>query len=80
MQEQEKNKTLENDFEFRQQCFQKVFGSDLGKLVLDYLTNLYAPSVPKFDANVDYYMLGKYRVIQEINKLVQTPLKRKEKK
>lgn len=79
MQEQEKNKTLENDFEFRKQCFQKVFGSDLGKLVLDYLTNLYAPSTPKFDANVDYYMLGKYRVIQEINKLVQTPLKRKEK-
>lgn len=79
MHKQDQNKTLENDFEFRKQCFQKVFGTDLGKLVLDYLTNLYAPSMPKFDANVDYYMLGKYRVIQEINSLVQTPLKRKDK-
>lgn len=67
---------MENDFNFRVSMFKKVFGSAEGKIVLDYLERLYNPSTPKFDPNVDYYMLGKYRVIQEIVSLINKPLKK----
>lgn len=68
--------TMENDFNFRVAMFKKVFGTDEGKLVLNYLDSLYNPSVPKFEPNVDYYMLGKYRVVQEMKALVNKPLKK----
>ena len=54
--------TMDNDFPFRQSIYKKVFGSDEGKLVLDFMERLYAPREPNFNPNVDYYMLGKYRV------------------
>lgn len=68
--------TMENDFNFRISMFKKVFGTNEGKIVLDYLENVYNPSVPKFEPNVDYYMLGKFRVVQEMKALVNKPLKK----
>lgn len=68
--------TMENDYNFRVAMFKKVFGTDEGKLVLNYLEGLYNPSVPKFEPNVDYYMLGKYRVVQEMKALFNKSLKK----
>ena len=67
---------MENDFNFRVSMFKKVFGTDEGKLIIDYLSKIYNPSTPKFEPNVDYYMLGKYRVIQEMKALINKPLKK----
>lgn len=68
--------TMENDFNFRISMFKKVFGTNEGKIVLNYLENVYNLSVPKFEPNVDYYMLGKFRVVQEMKALVNKPLKK----
>lgn len=59
-----------NDFDFRCKTFKKVFGTDEGKLVIEFLENLYSPKQPNFNPNVDYYMLGKYRVIKEIKDIL----------
>ena len=74
--QEDKIVTMENDFNFRVSMFKKVFGTDEGKLVLNYLDGLYNPSMPKFEPNVDYYMLGKYRVVQEVKALVNKQLKK----
>lgn len=74
--QEDKLVTPENNYNFRVAMFKKVFGTDEGRLVLDYMERLYRPSVPKFEASVDYYMLGKYRVIQEIYALVNATIKK----
>lgn len=68
--------TMENDFNFRISMFQKVFGTDEGKQVLDYLGRVWSLPVPSFNPHSDYWMMGKYRAYQEICKLVNTPLKK----
>lgn len=68
--------TMDNDYQFRISIYKKVFGSDEGKLLLDFMERLYAPREPSFNPNADYYMLGKYRVVQEIQALLNKPLKK----
>lgn len=68
--------TMENDFNFRVSMFQKVFGTDEGKQVLDYLGRVWNLPVPSFNPHSDYWVMGKYRAYQEICKLVNTPLKK----
>ena len=69
--------TMENDFNFRISMFQKVFGTDEGKQVLDYLGRVWSLPVPSFNPHSDYLMMGKYRAYQEICKLVNTDIKEK---
>lgn len=76
MHKEDKIVTMENDYNFRVSMFKKVFGTEEGKILLEYLEKLYNPSVPKFEPNVDYYMLGKYRVVQEMRALVNKQLKK----
>lgn len=73
---QDKVITMDNDFQFRISIYKKVFGSVEGKLLLDYMERTYAPREPNFNPNVDYYALGKYRVVQEIKTLLNKPLKK----
>lgn len=73
---QDKVITMDDDYQFRISIYKKVFGSDEGKLLLDFMERLYAPSQPSFNPNADYYMLGKYRVVQEIKALLNKPLKK----
>lgn len=70
--------TMENDFNFRVSMFKKVFGTDEGKQVLDYLGRVWSLPVPSFNPNSDYWVMGKYRAYQEICKLVNTDLRRKD--
>ena len=74
--EQDKLITMENDFNFRISMFKRVFGTDEGKQVLDYLGRVWSLPIPSFNPNSDYWMMGKYRAYQEICKLVNTPLKK----
>lgn len=73
--QKEHDGTLENDFDFKVAMFKRVFGSDEGKLILEYLEKLYSPKFPNFNPNVDYYALGKYRVVQEIRALINSERK-----
>lgn len=73
---QDKVITMDNDFQFRISIYKKVFGSVEGKLLLDYMERTYASREPNFNPNVDYYALGKYRVVQEIKTLLNKPLKK----
>lgn len=73
---QDKLTTMDNDFQFRQSIYKKVFGSDEGKLLLDFLERFYAPAQPSCNPYADYYNLGKYRAIQEIQKVLNKPLKK----
>lgn len=75
-QQKDKLTTIDNDFNFRISMFKKVFGTDEGKLVLDYLGRVWSLPVPSFNPNSDYWVMGKYRAYQEICKLVNTPLKK----
>lgn len=75
-QDESKLVTMENDFNFRIAMFHKVFGTDEGKQVLDYLGRVWSLPVPSFNPNSDYWVMGKYRAYQEICKLVNTPLKK----
>lgn len=68
--------TMENDFNFRVSMFKKVFGTDEGKQVLDYLGRVWDLKVPSFNPNSDYWVMGKYRAYQELCNLVNTPLKK----
>lgn len=68
--------TMDNDMPFRVSMYKKVFGSDEGKLVLDFMERLYAPREPNFNPNVDYFMLGKYKVVQEIKKLLNKQIEK----
>lgn len=70
--------TMENDFNFRVSMFKRVFGTDEGKQVLDYLGRVWSLPVPSFNPNSDYWVMGKYRAYQEICKLVNTDLRRKD--
>ena len=45
--------TMENDFNFRISMFQKVFGTDEGKQVLDYLGRVWSLPVPSFNPHSD---------------------------
>lgn len=75
-QDEDKLITMENDYNFRITMFKKVFGTDEGKQVLDYLGRVWSLPIPSFNPNADYWSLGKYRAYQEICKLVNTPLKK----
>lgn len=72
----EKLVTMENDYNFRLTMFKKVFGTDEGKLVLDYLSKIWSLPIPSFNPNTDYWIMGKYRAYQEIKALVDKPLKK----
>ena len=73
---QDKLTTMDNDFQFRISIYKKVFGSDEGKLLLDFMERIYSPAKPSCNPYADYYNLGKYRVIQEIKQILNKPLKK----
>lgn len=55
---------------YRKSVFHAVFGTESGKLVLEYLTNLYEiKSVDTENSNKVYLQLGKQQVIQQIKLL-----------
>lgn len=78
MQESKPDKeiTMDNNYQFRISIYKKVFGSVEGKLLLDFMERIYAPREPSFNPNPDYYMLGKYRVVQEIKTLLNKQQKK----
>lgn len=78
MQESKPDKeiTMDNNYQFRISIYKKVFGSVEGKLLLDFMERIYTPREPSFNPNPDYYMLGKYRVVQEIKTLLNKQQKK----
>lgn len=76
-QEDDKLVTMENDYNFRVAMFKKVFGTDEGKQVLDYLGRIWSLPVPSFNPNTDYWVMGKNRAYQEICILVNGKIKEK---
>ncbi len=60
------------DGNIRKQVFQSVFRSDSGKLVLEYLTELYEiKSVDTTNPNEIYFQLGKQAAIRAIKNIIK---------
>ena len=73
---QDKVITMDNDMQFRISIYKKVFESDEGKLLLDFMERIYAPAQPSCNPYADYYNLGKYKVVQEIKAVLNKQLKK----
>jgi len=71
-----KLKDMHDTYIFRQDVFKKVFDNENGKLIIDYLKELYDIQNPSGEPNMDYFTLGKRKAILEIEKLVNSPIKK----
>lgn len=70
-----KLKDMHDTYAFRQDVFKLVFDTENGKLVLDYLKELYDIQTPTGDPNMDYFTLGKRKAILEMEKLTNSQIK-----
>lgn len=58
--------------DYRDAVFARVFNTDEGKLVLDYLEDTFKIGVPDYtNPNVVYYQLGKQNVITHIRNILK---------
>jgi hypothetical protein len=69
---------LHKDFKYRQRLFKDVFDNEKGRLLIDYMKELYDSPEDLQNVNSTYYVLGKRKAIKEIETLVNSEIKKGE--